>query len=263
MRQFRGFVQQRYMEPSSWSKYKTERVRTLRDILEDIASVKQKNDERIQRINNNPTVNTFQYLITQSTVNNCFKFGVNELQVKQDSSVVTKAWRVSGQIIAISDIFNDKLNYSCETYADLVRLNSEMYTVAEKYELFGDSEKARQEALKFLKNFQLIETNLKQIEESVQQEESKLEELKNKVNDINSQLEKLMTEYKNLSFGNASDIPTGQVSCFKCGNKPTIMKYYVNNAAPTRNDGFRVNGYSATCTGCNYIEDNWIFAGIC
>ncbi|CAF0836104.1 unnamed protein product [Didymodactylos carnosus] len=161
----------------------------------------------------------------------------------------------------IPDVFNDKLNYSCKTFADMVRLNEEMHAVVQKYELFGDSDKARKETWKFLDNFKMIEANLKQINESLLGEKSKLEDLKKKLNDINGQFENLVNENKSVSFLE-DNVPKGLVTCYWCGMKPTTMNYYKNNQ-PTRSDQFGANGYSALCSRCSSAakDQNWVFIG--
>ena len=46
---------------------------------------------------------------------------------------------------------------------------------------------------------------------------------------------------------NVTDAPVGKVSCYRCGQRTKSMIYYQNNHEPSRNDRFRVNGYSALC----------------
>ena len=46
---------------------------------------------------------------------------------------------------------------------------------------------------------------------------------------------------------NVTDAPVGKVTCYQCGLKAKSMIYYKNNDEPSRNDQFRVNGFSALC----------------
>lgn len=235
---------------------------TLSNILRDIATIKQQNDQKIEHINTTKVVNTFKYFVSRSIVERCLKLDVIEQQVEQNANEITKAWCSSTQMIVIPDIFNDKLNYSCQTYSDLIRLNSEMFTVAQKYELFGDSEKARQEILKFSQNFRLIEAALDQIEKSLSHGRSKLEEIKHQLNGINSQLENLMKENVYLSFFDSTTVPKGRIACYGCGQILQLMRYYRNDAESSRNDQFRVDGVSAVCTAhIASAQNGWIFIG--
>ncbi|CAF2045199.1 unnamed protein product [Rotaria magnacalcarata] len=219
---------------------------TVDDILRQVETLKKHNDEIFKYIDGRNMVNKFQYNVTQSMVNDCYKFDVTENTVEESGNTIINSWHSSIQMTVIPDIFNDKINHSCSNYADLVRLNSEMYIVVQKYELFGDSDRARQEMLKFLENFRLIQTNLKLIEAKAEHEINKLEELKNKINDINHQFENLMKNYR-LTFGIQNLIPKGELQCYECGAKPTTMIYYKNEIEPNRVDTFRTDGYSAVC----------------
>lgn len=235
---------------------------TADDNLRQVQTIKKQNDEIIKHINGVKVVNRFHYNITQSMVNKCFKFDVTEKQVEESGSSIINSWTLSISMIVIPDIFNDKINYSCSKFSDLVRLNNEMHVVIQKYELFGDSERARQETQKFLENFRLIQKQLKLIEASLTHEISKLEELKNKLNDINSQFENLMHDH-DVTFVLDNGIPKGQVKCYQCGAKPTTMIYYKNDGEPTRHDEFRNNGYSAVCVNHSAAatQRNWILVG--
>ena len=46
---------------------------------------------------------------------------------------------------------------------------------------------------------------------------------------------------------NVTDAPVGKVTCYHCGLKTKSMIYYKNNQERSRNDPFRVNGFSALC----------------
>jgi hypothetical protein len=46
-------------------------------------------------------------------------------------------------------IFNDKINYKCESFADIERLNKVLQSVFPKYALFGDNAKVMAEMEKF------------------------------------------------------------------------------------------------------------------
>jgi hypothetical protein len=101
---------------------------------------------------------------------------------------IIKSWK-GNPLTPIQDIFNDKLDFSCNTFDDIVRLNAGLLSTSQKYELFGTSTKAQQELQKFLNNFELLQIFLGQIEEkfievpsSRVKYEKELQEINQKVN---------------------------------------------------------------------------------
>ena len=60
----------------------------------------------------------------------------------------------------VEDIFNDKIDYSCKTFADIKRLNQHMKTVAAKFKRLRDG---TEDIAKFLKNYELLQVENNQI----------------------------------------------------------------------------------------------------
>eukprot|EP00735_Rhodelphis_limneticus_P002877 TRINITY_DN1394_c0_g1::TRINITY_DN1394_c0_g1_i1::g.19999::m.19999 TRINITY_DN1394_c0_g1::TRINITY_DN1394_c0_g1_i1::g.19999 ORF type:complete len:366 (+),score=42.94,TLD/PF07534.11/5e-19,Sec20/PF03908.8/5.8e+03,Sec20/PF03908.8/11,Sec20/PF03908.8/34,Cytochrom_B562/PF07361.6/8.4e+03,Cytochrom_B562/PF07361.6/0.15,FliD_N/PF02465.13/3.1e+03,FliD_N/PF02465.13/0.78 TRINITY_DN1394_c0_g1_i1:65-1099(+) len=104
---------------------------------------------------------------------------------------------ISAQMIAIKDIFKDKIDYSCKNFQDLVRLNEAMLPVAGQYELFGESPKAAEELGKFLKNFELLQEGLTKVQNQLDlAQQNSLEEINSQLEQVNNILESLHLTYK-------------------------------------------------------------------
>ena len=55
------------------------------------------------------------------------------------------------------------------------------------------------------------------------------------------------------------DVPVGKVSCYSCSARTKSMIYYRNNREWSREDCYRVNGYSAVCNNCtSCTRQGWI-----
>ena len=128
-------------------------------LLKKIVAIAHVNNEIIQRINN------------QKIISSCNK--------KQN-------------LVAITDIFNDKLDYNCSSFADAARLNESMLFVAQKYKLFGRSEESKQELLKFKNNFEILQTFLGQIEEQMIDAKGNKQDIQKEVEFINKKIQDLL-----------------------------------------------------------------------
>lgn len=53
------------------------------------------------------------------------------------------------------DFFNDKIDFTCIAFDDVCRLNEKLLDVATKFDLFGETDRARQELEKFKLNFEV------------------------------------------------------------------------------------------------------------
>lgn len=173
--------------------------------LKGIDALAKSNDEIIQRIDSNArtTINLFTYVISSSNG----IYSVNERSQSQQGSRVVNDYRETVELTSIPDIFNDKINYSCKTYQDLKRLNGEMLRVVQKYELFGDSDKAHQEITKFENNFRLIQSTLKKITELLRTGGGgRLTTIEEQLDNVNNQIKALRTSYPNITFQTQSNV---------------------------------------------------------
>ncbi|CAF1630320.1 unnamed protein product, partial [Didymodactylos carnosus] len=157
---------------------------------------------------------------------------VREFKSKKPASNIIRTWKDKIELTVIPDIFNDKLNYTCVNYADLVRLNKEMLAVVHKYELFGDGEKAKNEVNKFLENFQLIRDNgLKQIQKKLTvRESSDLQILEKNVNNINSEIENMVSTNESITF------TMTEIKCSYCNSTNTPLNCYSDGVMACNNN---------------------------
>ena len=102
---------------------------------------------------------------------------------------------VNVELEQIKDLFKDKIDYSCKKWSDLVRLNEQMLTVMEQYEMFGESKKAAIELQKFLKNFEKVQVGLGQIEQRMIPGKDDMKNINTIISTINENFNKLFTNF--------------------------------------------------------------------
>jgi hypothetical protein len=120
------------------------------------------------------------------------EYKVNEISEQCLGIDVVKAWRNRIELRTPIDLFNDKLDYKCDSFDDVVRLNDSMSRVIEKYS-FLDPKRAASELQKFKENFEILQTCLGEIDQvfcSVRQE-SRLIQYRTEVEEINQRFRKL------------------------------------------------------------------------
>jgi hypothetical protein len=114
------------------------------------------------------------------------EYKVEEISEQCQGIDVVKAWKNRIELRTPIDLFNDKLDYKCDSFDDVVRLNDSMSRVIEKYS-FLDSKRAASELHKFKDNFEILQTCLGEIDQvfySVPQE-SRLIQYRTEVEEIN------------------------------------------------------------------------------
>jgi len=171
-------------------------------LLAKVTALAKVNGEIIQRINSKPNKITFEYYLTQNPTTAEEKkgcFNIQEVKVNANAVGIVKKWTQNVQLTVIKDIFNDKTDYTCKSFEDLVRINGTMLEVVQKYELFGESDKAKLEISKFLSNFEVIQTKLGEIEEELADSNSQLLQFEEKVKLINDTLVEL-TKERNIFY---------------------------------------------------------------
>ena len=73
-------------------------------------------------------------------------------------SELIEKFRFDGRMESdVMDVFNDKPNWKCNTWDDLKRLNRELLTIVQKFELLKDGEQVQQQLMKYLRNFEIIQ----------------------------------------------------------------------------------------------------------
>lgn len=132
-------------------------------------------------------------------------------------SALVKEFKFEGGLQTdIWDVFNDKPNWKCSTWADLKRLNLEQNAIVDKFELLDKSNaKAKNELAKYLHNFEVIQTGLGQLESKTLSEQSRLPEFQKRVTEINTLLAELKKDgvkFKPSTFVGGSILNREQVN---------------------------------------------------
>jgi hypothetical protein len=116
-------------------------------------------------------------------------FGVTEVPVVEPSATVLARIEFHLPIEAIPDTFNDKLDYTCRSYADLVRLADGMLPIVNKYKLFGDAPNVHGILQSFRANFDCILTGLETARLAVQDDPpSRLADVRARLEEANAAL---------------------------------------------------------------------------
>ncbi|CAF1127374.1 unnamed protein product [Rotaria magnacalcarata] len=177
--------------------------------LEMIENLARANNDTIAQLNTNyysmaqPNVNSrsTMNLVTYHITHSNGALSVQEQNTHKHCNQFLNDWRGKIDIYEISDVFNDKINYSCTNYQDLQRLNKDMLLAVRKYELFGDSDSAQRELSKFKQNFMQIQAALRQLSELITTGGSgHLTSIREQLDNINNQLKLLRNQYRNIAF---------------------------------------------------------------
>ena len=112
-------------------------------------------------------------------------FGVTEVPVVEPSSAVLARLEFHLPIEAIPDTFNDKLDYTCRGYADLVRLAEGMLPIVNKYKLFGEAPNVHGILQSFRANFGRVQAGLERAHHAVQDPPSRLADVRARLEDAN------------------------------------------------------------------------------
>jgi len=107
------------------------------------------------------------------------------MEEKLGSDIIDN-WKKPIQLLKPIDLFNDKLDYRCSSFADVIRLNESMLNVIEKY-TFLDPNRAHGELEKFKQNFEILQTCLGEIDGTFYSlsNGSKLKQYRDELEDIN------------------------------------------------------------------------------
>jgi len=119
-----------------------------------------------------------------------FQFTVYETKESKQGSVIVDEWKKMVTLKIPIDLFKDHVDYKCETFADVQRLNASLLTVIEQYH-FLDPIRAQPELQKFKSNFEVLQTCLGEVEGLLIEPESKLEEFEMELEEINKRIVKV------------------------------------------------------------------------
>ncbi len=129
----------------------------MEQLFEKIGAIAAINKEIFQRIRGDPSMLSFQARLQDST----------HLVVDHTASqgAFLEWWRWGGELVAVSDTFKDKVDYSrCHTFAQLELLNG---ILAEQYRAF-EGDFALAQLRQYLTNYELIQTAMGQVDAQFQ-----------------------------------------------------------------------------------------------
>jgi hypothetical protein len=161
-------------------------------LLLKIRAIKTVNDEIIARVVAKKMVKSaYVYSVHPKLSGGLVQYSADvEVRSFARDAVVTATPIAPSAMQCVKDLFNDKLAYSLQSYADVVRLNEEMLPVAEKYLLLRE-EPACGELRKFLTNYELLQVQLGATESALMDCISKEEVLQSAVKKVNDALKEL------------------------------------------------------------------------
>jgi hypothetical protein len=142
----------------------------------------------------NKQLKSYTYHINRDELDGggCF-FTVEENEIEQNMREHMERWRCTPTLIVPLDLFNDRIDYTCNSFQDVIRLNQSLSTVIEKYS-FLDPKRAQVELEKFKNNFEVLQTCLGDVEESLHihtQPYSKLDYYQSELDEINARIENI------------------------------------------------------------------------
>jgi hypothetical protein len=167
--------------------------------LRSIESLAQSNRETIAMLNSHPRSVIQQ--VTYRIIHSNGRFSVHEQKIEQYIKSILNSWQGVVNLEVIPDMFNDRISYSCSSYQDIQKLNEQMLSIAQKYEVFGDSERAQQEIRKLEHNFVKIQSALKELVQLAKTGGGgHLSSIQEQVDNVNNQLKVLQNTHKNITF---------------------------------------------------------------
>jgi hypothetical protein len=153
-----------------------------------ISKINQEIIDRIQAQNTKEPVSMVWYNFTPNkNTSDVPEYKVEEIKEECLGIDVLLAWRKTIKLKKPIDLFNDKLDFNCEKFQDVVRLNESMSIAIEKYS-FLDPKRAASELEKFKDNFEILQTCLGEIDQIFRNsylQESKLDQYSTEIDEIN------------------------------------------------------------------------------
>jgi len=169
-------------------------------ILKKITAIASVNDEIIQRVKSKTTVIGYQYFVEPKATEKILQLDLSEDKTKLSSSNILSSWSCKSNMTQIDDLFNDKLNYSCQNLDDCICLNKHMLLVAKKYAMFNSTPQSIEELKKFMCNYEILQTFLGDLDEKLCDAQSQMDFMKEQVDMINNLLQQLGS-HKAVFFG--------------------------------------------------------------
>jgi len=169
-------------------------------LLDKIDAIAKLNDQKIEQIKNKQSSDVkiaYKYTFTtKKTVTVSARnhiptgdtFEITELPVTNTASSILSYWCPEKDLHRINDYFNDNLDYTCNKFADIERLNKDMVRVAKKFVIFDCTQTSLDVIQSFLQNMEILQEFLEEIEDSFKDAPRRYDEVIKQVNALNKAL---------------------------------------------------------------------------
>ena len=138
----------------------------VEQVFAAIVQVHGDNARLIEQINSkaDAAVQCFRYSapFTVENEEGSVGFALAERPLRVKSATLIATWRPTVELIHLFDMFNMRIDYKCEAYDDMKRLNAQLLELAQRYHMIFDegSAKGRAELGKVKRNFDAIHAAL-------------------------------------------------------------------------------------------------------
>eukprot|EP01125_Pyxidicula_operculata_P005165 TRINITY_DN1878_c0_g2_i3.p1 TRINITY_DN1878_c0_g2~~TRINITY_DN1878_c0_g2_i3.p1 ORF type:complete len:208 (-),score=37.38 TRINITY_DN1878_c0_g2_i3:681-1304(-) len=168
--------------------------------MENIRAISKINNEIIEQIKQRRSVTKHSYSIHI----NCdfdtsrLSLDLSEQYDNRQSDWIIQSWKptMTSSFKQVRDMFNDNLNYDCQSFSDLENLNSKMLETALKFEMSGDIE-AYPYLMEFKDNFEVIQVELSNLESILCDSVSKRYIYKKDLDEVNKRIGAIMNDVNN------------------------------------------------------------------
>jgi len=170
---------------------------TMQTVFAKIEALKKVNQEIIARITDKQQQKMVTYPILVSCSSDLHLHAREVTQEKNGSDVI-KEWKPKKNLDAIPDHFNFKLDYSCNVFEDITRLNEAMWPICQQYYFFEGSPNALEFMGKLLGNYEVLQVLLGSLEEQMLPQLRNLDVVNQELTKVNSAIDNLL-KLKNVS----------------------------------------------------------------
>eukprot|EP01125_Pyxidicula_operculata_P001427 TRINITY_DN1131_c0_g1_i6.p1 TRINITY_DN1131_c0_g1~~TRINITY_DN1131_c0_g1_i6.p1 ORF type:complete len:448 (-),score=126.73 TRINITY_DN1131_c0_g1_i6:194-1537(-) len=207
------------------------------ELITKMTAISKVNIEAIGRINKNLTadkqiISSFDYGIHESGNQLSSTFTIYGLALKQTESKysakqLVDSWSTNKELQKVEDIFNDKLDYTCYQFDDIIRLNEQQLTVAKKFKFFDCTESAIDALNKFYSNYEQLQLYLGEIEMMMKDKQSEGSSVQSMIDELNQQIKAKLKEIeeKNAKEKQQHNDQTKRIQDWKSLKEKLKIKY--------------------------------------
>jgi hypothetical protein len=216
---------------------------TCRILIDKINAIQTVNTEIIGRIKptSGDTIEVYNNRLVLVDANGPpqYQLTSEKMQVKGNNTILSSlsdivafeilcAWTTNSKLETIWDVFNDKIDYNVTTFEQVVSLNDKMLEVVRKYQLFGESDKAKTELSKFKTNFEVLQTMLGSIESKLLSPNSDIASINQKVDQINKLFKEVSEVCSPVPYTSVLEWEKGNWKIFSRQTKTYFFDQYLD-----------------------------------